>query len=202
MEIQLLYIHFLLVLATFSYANEEISHFREKQIDGNPIKIAILHLLTNKDNLREEFGKIKKNHAEAVFHLKKQDTYHLQFEMINELLTNTIGNIEEYISMLSNVNSSPIDESISIREKVINALLSILYETVFFGDIIYNFPDTTKHILKFEEKRLNILTWSLLYADFMQELLDDITVDIISEAQARLHKIKSELKLRKRKFIK
>lgn len=81
------------------------------------------------------------------------------------------------------------------------ALLAILYETVLFGDIIYNFPDITKHVLKFEEKRVNILTWSLIYADFMQELLDDFTVDIISGAQARLHKIKSEFKLRKTKFI-
>ncbi|XP_014601838.1 PREDICTED: uncharacterized protein LOC106785695 [Polistes canadensis] len=201
MEIKLLYINFLLVLLTFAYANEEVSHFRGKQIDGNPVKFAILHMQSNKADLREEFAKIKKDCAKVVVHLKEQDKYHLQFEMINELITNIIGNIEEYILILSDVNSSPSDEPISTSEKVIKTLLSILHETILFGDIIYNFPDITKHILKFEEKRVNILTWSLIYADSMQELLDDFTADIISGAQARLHKIKSEFKLRKSKFI-
>ncbi|KAI4477185.1 hypothetical protein M0804_013006 [Polistes exclamans] len=201
MKIKLLYINFLLVLLTFAYANEEISHFRGKKIDGNPVKFAILHMQSNKANLREEFAKIKKDCAKVVVHLKEQDKYHLQFEMINELITNIIGNIEEYILILSDLNSSPSDEPISTSEKVIKTLLSILHETILFGDIMYNFPDITKHILKFEEKRVNILTWSLIYADSMQELLDDSTIDIISGAQARLHKIKSEFKLRKSKFI-
>ncbi|XP_014601819.1 PREDICTED: uncharacterized protein LOC106785684 [Polistes canadensis] len=195
MQRKLLNIKGFLVLLTIAYANEENTNM-EKRIKGNPLKIAMLKIQSNKEHFKDAFAESRKVSSEIIQNLQNEDEYYLQFERIKNYIQNIVENIEESISILNKIKSIFDNESNPTTEDVINALFLILENTAFFGDIIYKFPKITTSILKIEKRWIDPLTLSLIYTSAMEDFLGASTNNIISTAQERLRDIKEELKLK------
>lgn len=63
----------------------------------------------------------------------------------------------------------------------------ILGQAAFFGNIVLNFPDITRRILKNQNNWKETIIWSFHFAGKMQHLLDESVINIISLAIEELN---------------
>ncbi|KAF7399413.1 hypothetical protein HZH68_008005 [Vespula germanica] len=114
--------------------------------------------------------------------------------MIQQLTIDTIDIIERKTAMLENTISN-FTMGINSNNDMIDALFFILEQTAFFGNVVLNFPEITRKILKSQNIWKEIIIWSFNFASKMQYLVDESIITEISLAIEELNNTKQKSEL-------
>ncbi|KAL2722587.1 coiled-coil domain-containing protein 134-like isoform X2 [Vespula squamosa] len=186
-----MYIKFLLIFSTSALAKEQTSKFKGLPTKYNLLKRATFKLEPNGELFKKSLLNHAQGYEETIKMLQDIDTYERRYKMIKGITIDMIDVIKHRTTMLENTMSN-FTKGVKSNNDMIDALFSILEQTAFFGNVVLNFPDITRKILKNQNKWKETIIWSFNFASKMQYLLDESIITVISLAIEELNDTKQK----------